>query len=193
MSDKTSASPTASKWNARYAYSGEPLPAPAEVLSRGERYLPRSQSSVSVAPLLALDLACGRAASGEWLAARGFNVTAWDISEKVIASIKERPGSRIAIAEARDVVTAPPLTQSFDVIVVCRFLERSICPAIAAALKPGGVLFYQTFTHGLSNPDYLLGSNELPELFSMLNVYSYEEPEPDSADRAEAKLVGRVG
>ena len=189
MSDKSAES----KWNARYTYSGEPLPSPAEVLSHGEQYLPPSQPSVSDAPLLALDLACGRAANGEWLASRGYIVTAWDISEKVIASIKERPGSRITTAEARNIVTDPPLAQSFDVIVVCRFLERNICPQIAAALKPGGVLFYQTFTHGLSNPDYLLGSNELPELFSMLNVYSYEEPEPDSAGRAEAKLVAGVG
>jgi hypothetical protein len=50
-----------------------------------------------------------------------------------------------------------------------------------AALKPGGLLFYQTFTRnkldqqGPSNPDYLLASNELLRLFKPLNVVFYQE------------------
>jgi 2-polyprenyl-3-methyl-5-hydroxy-6-metoxy-1,4-benzoquinol methylase len=33
----------------------------------------------------------------------------------------------------------------FDVIVISRFLDRTLCNAIMAALKPEGLLFYQTF------------------------------------------------
>jgi tellurite methyltransferase len=42
-------------------------------------------------------------------------------------------------------------------------------------------LFYQTFTrnkldqHGPSNPDYLLGDNELLSLFSSLSLVFYQE------------------
>jgi len=166
-------SDTASKWNARYAYSGASIPAPAEVLSRGVDFLPESGTG-----LTALDFACGRAGNGEWLAARGFEVSAWDISENVIESIRARSASRITSAEVRDVILNPPSRESFDIIVVTRFLERSLCDALAAALKPAGLLFYQTFTHGLKNPDYLLGPNELLRLFPSLNVCWYEEAEP---------------
>ena len=175
----------ASKWNSRYAYSGKPLPPPAKVLSRGDRWLPKGDS------LSALDLACGRAANAHYLAARGFNVSAWDISSAVINEISGRQPRVLTEIVVRDVIEQPPEENSFDVIVVTRFLSRNTCPAIQAALKPGGVLFYQTFTHGLSNPDYLLAANELLSLFKGLHLLEYHEPEPDEFGKAEARLIAR--
>lgn len=175
----------ASKWNSRYAYSGKPLPPPAKVLSRGERWLPKGDS------LSALDLACGRAANAHFLATRGFNTTAWDISETVIDEISGRNPKVLTEVAVRDVIEQPPATSSFDVIVVTRFLSRESCPAIQAALKPGGVLFYQTFTHGLSNKEYLLADNELLSLFKGLHLLEYHEPEPDEFGKAEARLIAR--
>jgi len=175
----------ASKWNARYAYSGKPLPPPAQVLSRAEQWLPKGDS------LSALDLACGRAANAYFLASRGFRTTAWDISETVINEISSRQPQVLADIAVRDVAEQPPMASSFDVIVVTRFLSRELCPAIQAALKPGGVLFYQTFTHGLSNKDYLLADNELLSLFKGLHLLEYQEPEPDESGKAEARLIAR--
>lgn len=172
-----------SKWDARYAWSGDTVPPPAEVLSRGERWLPDGGT--------ALDLACGRAGNGEWLGARDFEVTAWDSSSVVIDALRARPATRIAHAELRDVIASPPECASFDVIVVVRFLERSLCPAIAAALKPGGVLFYQTFTQGLSNPAYMLGPEELPALFPDLEVLARSEHSASEDGKVEAWLVAR--
>lgn len=180
--------PIAGKWNARYAFSGDAVPPPAAVLSRHADLLPGADSGPGPR---ALDLACGRAGNGEWLGARGFDVSAWDVSERVVEAIRARPGSRIARAEVRDVVAEPPPAEAFDVIVVARFLERALCPAIARALRPGGLLFYQTFTAGLANPDYLLGPNELLDLFPSLSVLRYHEPEPGPDGRAEAMLVAR--
>lgn len=60
---------------------------------------------------------------------------------------------------------------SSDLIVVAHFLERGLASAIAAAMRPGGLLCYQTFSREAvsdrvpSNPAYRLGPNELPELF----------------------------
>ena len=176
-----------SKWNSRYAFSGDTLPPPAAVLSRGARWLP----AIGDPAPLALDLACGRAANAEWLGTRGFTTYAWDFSEKVVADINARKHSRITLAEVRDVVAEPPDTGRFDVIVVSRFLDRGLCPAISAALTSGGVLYYQTFTHGLSNPNYLLGENELPQLFPELEVLDYLEPAPDKNGKAEAQLIAR--
>lgn len=178
---------SSSKWNARYAYSGGSIPPPAEVLSRGARFLP-----TNAAELTALDLACGRAGNGEWLGARGFQVSTWDVSEAAIDIIRARASGNIASSQVRDVVLNPPAAATFDVIVVSRFLDRSVCASLAAALKPHGLLYYQTFTHGLSNPDYLLGPNELLSLFPSLNVCWYDEPEPDAKGRAEAKLIARA-
>lgn len=180
-----------SKWNARYAYSGDSVPPPAEVLSRFAACLPSAEPVGAQVRGLALDLACGRAGNGEWLAARGFEVTAWDASEAAIEALSSRPGSCIAHREVRDVVAMPPPALSFDVIVVARFLERSLCPAIAQALRFGGVLFYQTFTHGLSNPAFLLGPGELTALFPDLEVCHYQEEDPVGKRRAEAMLVAR--
>lgn len=187
----------ARKWNARYGNSLAPVPPPAEVLSQGERWLPvfedtglsEGNSLRHNDVLLALDLACGRAGNGHWLAERGFTVSAWDISDVAINDLKARKPQLLHDMQTRDVVAMPPDPNSFDVIVVARFLVRSLCPALAAALKSGGILYYQTFTHGLSNADFLLESNELLSLFAGLKILEYHESEPDEQGRAEARLV----
>ncbi len=180
------------KWDARYAYSGDSVPPPAEVLSRYAAALPDPRQIGGRLRARALDLACGRAGNGEWLARRGFDVSAWDISRVVIDSLRARSDTGIAHLAVRDVIKHPPEADSFEVIVVTRFLERRLCAAIAQALTPGGALFYQTFTHGLDNPDYLLREGELPALFPMLKVEHYSTQQPNADGRAEAMLVARA-
>ncbi len=107
-----------SKWNARYTYSGASIPAPAEVLSRGEQWLPSTErsivdSQIQVAgrdesppraeQVCALDLACGRAGNAYWLAKKGFTVSAWDISQTVIDEINSRQSAVFADVQVRDV------------------------------------------------------------------------------------------
>jgi hypothetical protein len=84
--------------------------------------------------------------------------------------------------EVRDVVTCPPLPSSFDVIVVSRFLERRLAAALIDALKPEGLLLYQTFTQvtvgavwSPTNPAYRLAPQELLTLFQPLRVLVYRE------------------
>ncbi len=36
------------------------------------------------------------------------------------------------------------MPESFDVIVVSHLLDRTLAPALVAALRPGGLLYYQT-------------------------------------------------
>jgi hypothetical protein len=70
-----------------------------------------------------------------------------------------------------------------------------------AALKPGGLLFYQTFTRvsvgpgGPQNPEYRLAENELLRMFQELQVVVYRE-EGEIGDkthgfRNEAMLVAK--
>jgi len=175
----TDSKAVASKWNARYAYSNHSKPAPADVLIKGQAFLPKSG--------IAVDIACGRGGNAVYLASKGLSVHAWDISAAAIDSIQE---ANIA-AEVRDVIAHPPETNSFDVIVVSRFLDRSLCAKLSDALKPNGVLFYQTFTAGLSNPDYLLKENELPALFASLTPCYTDESCVNAQGFSEAQFVGR--
>ena len=82
-----------------------------------------------------------------------------------------------------------------------RFLDRTLSDAIIGALKPDGLLFYQTFTREKTsrkppnNPDYLLTENELLALFSPLRVIFYRENaligELQRGLRNEAQFVGQ--
>ena len=196
-----------SKWNARYAFSGSSVPGPADVLSQGVRWLPDAvtESGSNAAPASAdshpavssanarraLDLACGRAGNGHFLAARGFSVSAWDISDTVVDEIRARRPAVFDEVLVRDVTELPPEPDSFDIIVVARFLDRALCPSIVKALKPGGLLFYQTFVHGLNNPDFLLKPNELLALFAELHILEYQEAVKDQHGKSEAQLIAR--
>lgn len=171
------------KWNRHYKDTTEPGQA-VWVLNEFENLLPASGK--------ALDLACGTGANSLFMAKRGLDVTAWDISDLAIekldtfASQTEQSGVRVH-AETRNVELNPPEADSFDVIVVARFLYRPICPSISDALRTGGLLFYQTFTRagleisqkGPTNPDYLLKDNELAELFPELTVMVALDPNVD--------------
>jgi len=169
----------ASKWNARYAYSDKSKPAPADILLRGAAFLPKSG--------VAADIACGLGGNAMYLAQNGLTVFAWDISQTAIDSIQHKS----VTAEVRDVINHPPESDSLDVIVVSRFLDRNLCAKLIDALRPNGVIFYQTFTAGLSNPDYLLKENELPALFAPLTTcYAYEST-VNERGFSEAQFIGR--
>jgi tellurite methyltransferase len=130
-----------------------------------------------------LDLACGRGANALWLARLGFNVSAWDLSAVAIERLERsaiEQGIQV-MTEVRDVIRQPPDPESFDVILVGHFLDRGLTPAIGRALRPGGLLFYQTFSRcavsdaGPSSTEFRLDENELLELFPDLRVRVYRE------------------
>ena len=162
------------RWESRYR-TAEGEPQPARVL--------RELGFLRPAQGRALDLACGRGGNALWLASRGLAVTAWDYAEAAIVDLEARAARRgLPIrAEVRDVCTEPPPPRTFDVIVVSYFLDRDLAPAIADALRPGGLLFYETFvreavgTGGPTNPEFRLAPSELLQLFAGLRVIDYRE------------------
>lgn len=193
------------KWDQRYAAAQAPGSV-APVLREHAQLLPRQGR--------ALDLACGLGANALFLARQGLTVSAWDLSPVAIAHLHGlAQASQLAIdAEARVITPHTLPTKHFDVIVVSRFLDRGLCPAILAALRPGGLLYYQTFTRaphpqhprheasahraaqGPRNADYLLGPGELLALFAGLRVVFYREEaalcETAHAVRNEAQYIG---
>ncbi len=175
--DQLPASPDAelrAKWDARYRESDREL-IPARVLLENRHLLPPK--------CRALDLACGLGANALLLAELGLQVSAWDLSAVAIDRLKDAASARgLRIdAQVRDLQAHPPERSAFDVIVVAHFLDRALAPRIVEALRPGALLFYQTFTReavsdcGPSNPEYRLGVNELLRLFPGLIVRVYRE------------------
>ena len=183
------------KWDHIYTENNKETGQPCRVLSAHSHLLPPTG--------LALDLACGRGANALYLASKGHATSAWDISEVAIQALAdraERNGLPLTV-EQRDVSAHPPPPASFDIIVVSRYLERTIVPDIIAALKDGGLLFYQTFIRektadfGPHNPAYRLQPNELLHLFQSLHIIYYHEEgttgDTDQGFRNEAMLIAQ--
>lgn len=183
------------KWDQRYRQSLADEPSAAQVLRENAHLLPVAGD--------ALDLACGRGGNALLLATAGLRVQAWDLSPVAVGDLQARTvgGPLTLQAEVRDVLDRPPQPASFDVIVVSYFLERALAESLCAALRPGGLLFYQTFVRdkvnqrGPSNPEFLLAENELLLLFAELRTRVYREEgslgDTTQGLRNEALYVGQ--
>lgn len=131
----------------------------------------------------ALDIAMGSGRNALFLAECGYHVIGVDRSESA---------SQLAGTTARarglslDTVTADILdydfgTERFDLIANFYFLERDLTPRIKQALKPGGLLFFETFTsYGISRDDpryrkFLIDPNELLTMFDDFFIMFYFE------------------
>ena len=81
---------------------------------------------------------------------------------------------------------------AFDLILCFNFLDRQILPAIKCALKPGGLMFYETFTvdylkYSSFKREWVLEHNELLDAFSELRILYYREV--DVNNKALASLI----
>jgi len=187
--------PTREKWDKIYSQSNEQVVPAMRVVQENLHLLPASG--------VGLELACGLAANSFALAAAGLVMDAWDISPVAIEQVNRRAateGVKLR-GEVRDVVGHPPEAGHYDLVVVSHFLDRGIVPAIIDCLKPGGLVFYQTFTQtrvsagGPSNMAFRLADNELLTLFGGFKVLVYREEglQGDTARgfRNEALLVAQ--
>jgi SAM-dependent methyltransferase len=147
----------------------------------------------------ALDVACGRGRHALWLADRGLTTLALDRDPDAIREVNDVARERRLPlrAEVRDLEgNGDPFGRStYDVIVVVHYLHRRLFPALVAALAPGGLLVYETFTRAQAargkptNPDFLLESGELPELVHPLEVLASREGDYDG--RMIASVIAR--
>jgi SAM-dependent methyltransferase len=130
-----------------------------------------------------LDLACGAGRHARHFAARGCRVLAVDRDQAALGALVDVTG---VVTRAADLEGAPwPFAPaSFDAIVVANYLHRLLFGPIVTALRPGGVLVYETFMAGNerfgkpSNPHFLLRPGELLELVQgRLEVVAFEQGE----------------
>ncbi len=133
----------------------------------------------------ALDLACGRGRHALWLAAAGLSVTAIDRDGELLHLLRRAASLRdLTVAtRAQDIETDDVSlgTSVFDVIVVVHYLHRPLFPALLDALRPGGLLIYETFTRAQAalgrptNPAFLLDPGELSRLVQPLDMLDARE------------------
>ncbi len=127
------------RWEARYQAGDRPHDGPASSLLR--RWLPRLPRG------RALDVAAGLGRNALFLARAGYRVDAIDISStslRVAARRAKRAGLRGIRWIAADLDAWRPLRGRYDVVVNAFFLKRRLYPALRAALRPGGVLIFET-------------------------------------------------
>jgi SAM-dependent methyltransferase len=164
------------RWNQRYVTDGRHWQTrrPRPLLLQFAHLLPERG--------LALDAAAGVARHGLFLAERGLHVIALDISEVGLRLARESARQQGVLLETAVFDLAQPWlpANTFDVIVNFRFLERATFPVYRQALKPGGLLFFETFVRTdpqVDYPDHYLNPGELRAAFAEFEIIHHQQTE----------------
>ncbi len=182
------------RWNTRYSnekYVWENYP-PKQLLLDYESLLPSGG--------LVLDAASGLGATGRYLSRKGFQVISLDISIN---------GLRMAQEKYQDIglpfhgavfdLSTPWLPEDhFCVILNFCFLERGALWEYQKSLKPGGLLFFESFVKDREDINYsnhYLEKGELPAAFKGFDVIHYGQIDwmshHSSSHRKVDQLVAR--
>ncbi len=156
-------------------------PPPAPYLLQQCQYLSRGK---------ALDVACGSGRHTLLLASLGYEVDAVDHDPQLLAQLSTTAQTRQLPGITTHSMDLEPQTPNelqlghdrYDLILVFFYLARPLFPHLIKALKPGGLLIYETFTidnhlqyHHPKRREFCLNHNELLHLASTLQILHYEE------------------
>jgi len=126
----------------------------------------------------ALDIACGQGRNTHFLAEKGFEVDAVDLSDYALSCVQDN--AKIHTIEA-DLDEYNLEKNKYDLIINVNYLNRRFYHQIKESLKPNGIVIFETFiiAHGdfdnPQNPEYLLRTNELLHAFISFDIVYYEE------------------
>lgn len=176
-------------------------PVPAFFLMQQLERLPKGR---------ALDVAAGRGRQALHLLAQGMEVDALDRDADALAELEKSAQARhlsgltTRLLDLEENPDQPPSLgqECYDVIIVFFYLHRPLFPALIDALKPHGILLYETFTidnyFRRQHPrrwEFCLAHNELLRLTSALRVLHYDEGEHEgghgSGPSSTARLVAQ--
>jgi SAM-dependent methyltransferase len=182
-----------SEWEGKHRLAREVPPSePASIVCELLPLLPRGP---------ALDIACGTGRHALVLAARGQQVTAIDWSASGLGILEEHARAmEISVRRIRDFEKASGSHHGgidileadlerrdlpehfFDLILCIQYLQRSLFPQMCRALRPDGMLLFETYTRtqlefrrGPRNPAFLLEAGELRNAFPELRMLFYRE------------------
>jgi SAM-dependent methyltransferase len=144
-----------------------------------------------------LDVACGQGRHLRYLSSLGFAVVGVDRDEGALAVLRGIGRVEIQLADL-EAGPWPFPPEGFDAVVVTNYLHRPLFPDLVRALRPGGVLIYETFASGNerygrpSNPAFLLQPDELLVSVEPLAVVAFEQGLVSSPKQAVIQRVCAV-
>jgi rhodanese-related sulfurtransferase len=181
-------------WGGERSYDDSPLFGPSSWLVDNADLLPQGGR--------ALDVACGAGRHALLLAAAGFDVTAIDRDAAALDRLRlqsERLGLPVRTevidlerddASGAGAPASPPevlAPDTYDLVLVTRYLHRPLFPQLIQSLAPGGALIYETFLEQQAerghpkNPAFLLKPGELSTLVAPLSILRQREGDYDGA------------
>ena len=144
-----------------------------------------------------MDIAAGAGRLAIWLAGRGFDVLAVDISMAGLKLAREGAAAKgLQIETLAEDLEAEPLPEGpFDLITCFNYRQRNLFPLIRKRLKVGGYFLAEVAT--VSNLErnahpslkYLAEHGELRQDCAPLEIVYYREGWSD--DRASARVLAR--
>ncbi len=167
----------AEKWNARYSGAVPAAAnAPVPFLAANVHRLGSGK---------ALVLAAGRGRNAVFLAERGFEVTALDVSDvglRQCENLAEFRGVEVSTVCA-DLDDYDLGTEQFDLITMIYYYEAPLFSSIREALRPGGHFLFQTFsarhatvgTFGPKSPNYLAVISDIQSPFADDHIIHLED------------------
>jgi len=129
------------RWDSRYS---------RDTLVMGEAPKPLVLELASALPQSgrALDIACGEGQLAIWLAQRGLDVTAVDISSTGLAKLRARAAA-LGLAERIDAIEAdldrglPEVSPGLDLVACVDFYSPAVIAQARQLLAPGGLLLVE--------------------------------------------------
>ena len=184
-------------WEERYATGGyKSRQWPSELLESWVHRMPRGT---------ALDLPCGAGRNALYLAESGFRVDAIDVSQSALdigEAEADRRGVQVRWHQA-DLDTEDPPSVSYDLIVSCFYVNRTLIPRLKTwVTRNGFVVFEQHLAtdlqvQGPHKNSWRMAPGELLELFSDFRIVYYEEgvfarPNDDGGESDKANALARL-
>ena len=175
------------EWDQRYRAGEQVFGTPAPLVV---------EFTTQLAPGSALDLACGPGRNALYLARHGWRVTAVDGSATAIELLR---GSNPSIDTHRADLEAGEFQvepEAYDLVLSCRYLQRSLIPAMKSGLRGGGLLIMIVLLADAEQPrgaPTRVYPGELRAFFEGWTILHYREGEPGEPGhgRGVAELVAQ--
>lgn len=177
------------KWNKKYRDPEHtPSTEPVEWLTEQSAYLASSGR--------ALDLAMGEGRNAIFVAQRGYDALGVDVSEAGVQKARDLAEAKqtTITAVCADLDDYRIEKNAFDLILCFYFLDRRLFPEIREGLRPGGLIYFETFNAGhlkytSFKKEWVLGDHELIREFMGFKILKYREVDRD--EKSYSSLVAQ--